>query len=158
MKCPRCAAVLRDDGSAVVPCAYCGARIEVSPERTRQQRAQLTANLAAATKDWDLRIAQAHVITLPDIIAMLLYGTAVGFVMWVFTGVVLAVAQADVEHMSWAWSFFLAFSLTAASVYRRDVRNRRKVADTIRVQREQALTPLRARLAELDTLSYDSKR
>jgi len=154
LKCPGCGAPLRDDGvSASITCSYCNTRFFISGERAKREHDRLTAQIAAAKKAWDIRITQAQLPALVDWVRALFLGGVGAIAVMLIVVVLLAVTQLgsdDTIGIAMGASFWISFLLLAMHVFKRDARKRKTAAVALTIERDEALRPLREKLAELD--------
>lgn len=159
-QCPGCAASIADDGySAVLTCAYCGTRVTVHRDRAhtppapqprpRTERDLLLERLANEERDWDVRIRAAERLGGADVL-LPLFAAAMAMI-----PMFLVVANSDDPAFRQKWeplagcAFWTLGPLAAIVVHRLRARVRMKRAQVIAGHRDEALAPLRARLAEL---------
>jgi DNA-directed RNA polymerase subunit RPC12/RpoP len=157
LTCPGCGAPLRDDGvSASITCGYCNMRFFVSGERAQREHDRLAAQIAAAKKEWDLRITHAQVAALVDWVRALFLGgvgaIAVVLIVLVITAI-SGVFSEDTFGIVMGTTFWISLILLTRHVYMGDARKRKAAAVALTMERDEALRPLREKLAELDASS-----
>lgn len=161
-QCPGCAANIADDGySSVLTCAYCGTRVSVhrrdahappsAPEpRPRTERDLLLERLQAEERNWDVRIRAAERIGGADVLLPLLAAAVMMFA--VFT--VATIYDDRAVDQPWeplaGCAFWTLGPLAAIVVHRLRARVRMQRAKVIAGHRDEALAPLRVRIAELE--------
>jgi DNA-directed RNA polymerase subunit RPC12/RpoP len=157
LTCPGCGAPLRDDGvSASITCGYCNTRFFVSGERAKREHDRLAAQIAAAKKEWDLRITHAQVAALVDWARALFLGGVGAVAVVLIVLVILAISgifSEDTFGIVMGTTFWISFILLTRHVYMGDARKRKAAAVALTIERDEALRPLREKLAELDAAS-----
>ena len=163
-QCPACAANIPDDGySDVLTCNYCGTRVAIhrpqppSPRpaapkpRVRTEHDELLERLRTEESSWDRRIRAAEGMGGADIALPLVAGVLV-------FGVMVMIAYAfdkqfeklGILTLPAAAVFWLSGPAAAIVVNRLRARGRMKRALVIARHRDEALGPLRARIAQLE--------
>ncbi|HVE70052.1 MAG TPA: hypothetical protein VNI54_01690 [Thermoanaerobaculia bacterium] len=165
-QCPACAANIPDDGySEVLTCNYCGTRVTIhrsrpaapltrtvgTAPRPRTERDELLERLRTEEASWDRRIRAAEGMGGADIALPLVAGVLVFGVM-----VMIAYAfdkqfeQLGLLALPAAAVFWLSGPIVAIVINRLRARGRTKRALIIARHRDEALGPLRARIAQLE--------
>lgn len=167
-QCPGCSASLADDGySDVLTCAYCGTRVTVhrphtppraAVPRTNPELDALHARLSEEERAWQVRIRAAERVGSADVALPLL---GLGFMALV---VFITASIADDPKVDQAWeplagcAFWVLGPLVAISIHRLMARRREKRARVVAGHRDEALAPLRARIAEMERPAPPTER
>ena len=160
VQCPACAANVADDGySDVLTCVYCGTRVNVerpraAPSRPAAQKPRTDADilrerLAAEERDWDVRIRRAESVGGGDILWPLFTAAGVFIVLFIVAKAIDDTVSKSIFAPVVGCFFWLAGPLAGIVVFRLLARKRMKRALVVAGHRDEALAPLRARLAQL---------
>lgn len=172
--CPSCGAPLPGDGySAFVQCGYCGTRVNIppafappppvgarapqQPQRPRSpleiERDDLLQRLRQQEHEWQVRIGRAGAIGAADILAPLagaIVFPAVIAIVMMMLGAERLSANHEALGALLGCSFWLSIPIVALVIYRALARRREKRARIVAGHRDQALAPLRARIAQME--------
>jgi hypothetical protein len=159
VQCPACAANIADDGySDVLTCVYCGTRVNVERPRATPSRPApkqrtdadiLRERLANEEREWDVRIRRAESVGGGDILWPLFTAVFVFIVLFIVAKAIDSTVSKSIFAPVLGCFFWIAGPLAGIVVFRLLARKRTKRALVVAGHRDEALAPLRARLAQL---------